>query len=69
MNWICKGCKFEYKGSGLPNRCPECGKREWDTKKAVVLEGDEPNPLDEALEKLEAYEKDCEPRTLLDIDE
>lgn len=69
MSWACKSCKVEYTGFGLPNRCLACGKREWDTQKAAVLDGNEQNPLDTALEKLEAYDRDCEPRTLRDIAE
>lgn len=67
--WTCNDCKFVYKGYGLPNRCPECGKREWDIPKRIITPEGEVNPLDAALEKLNAYEKDCEPRTLLDIEE
>jgi len=67
--WTCNECKFEYGGYGLPNLCPECGKREWDTPKTIITPEGEINPLDIAMEKLIEYEEGCEPRTLLDIDE
>ena len=72
-HFTCASCKFVYKGFGTPNICPECGKKKWvgseGKKDTKAPEKKERNPLDDALEMLERYDEDCEPRSMDDMDE